>query len=386
MRKLIQIVVAIALIAGFSFMGGQSVNKATASGGESKIKEIIGKYTFLMEDGTLWSQVDGYRIIRTPGSLASIAGNDDYGGLALSEDGQLMEWGVDGSGSRPVAGQTGVKQVVDGYWLKTDGTVWQSGSKKLKGLEGISMIGYGGGNGDSLASKSLAVLTQTGELILVGHYSGGKNVKVGTIADVNSVKSMTVSYGRAALLYDSGQVIVYDAVNFDDNGTIIPVTVAQDAAHIVYTAGDPDTPDILLVTRKDGTLWQTGKYQGRWKLDHQVTGLGTVAKTATYSDYKQFYVMRSDGSWIFYDDEEIKPVDVPTVKQVDVSLSELKPLVGESLKINIQETYTNGAKIKVAPTAANVSIDKPHLLAIQPDGRLKVLGVAKRKQPLRRAA
>ncbi|WP_239616560.1 stalk domain-containing protein [Cohnella mopanensis] len=368
MRKSLQIVLAIGLLLGFDLNGGPFVKKAAAANSESMISDIVGQHTYLMDNGTLWSQMDGYWMIRTPGSLTSIAG-DDYGGLALSKDGQLMEWGI-GTGPRPIAGQTDVKQVVDGYWLKTDSTVWL-GSKKVKGLDGVSMIGYGV---DENRFKSLAVLTRTGDLILVGHYSG-KDLKLGTITDVNSVKSMSVTYGRVALLFNSGQVVVYEDANFDDNGTIIPVTIAQDADHIAYTSGDPDSTDILLVTRKNGTLWQTGKYQARWKLDHEISGLGTVVKTAPYTDYKHFYVKRSDNSWVLYDDEEIKPVDVPNVQQVDVSISELKPFVGESLKLNIQETYSNGAKIKVAPTASNVSVDKPHLLELQPDGRFKVLGV-----------
>ena len=63
------------------------------------------------------------------------------------------------------------------------------------------------------------------------------------------------------------------------------------------------------------------------------------------------------------------------MSKLTVAISELKPFVGDTVDVNIQETYTNGANIKVVPTAANVTVDKPHLLRIEPDGSLKVLGV-----------
>lgn len=209
-------------------------------------------------------------------------------------------------------------------------------------------------------------------MILVGHYSG-KNLKLGTIADPGSVTSMAVTYGRVALLFNNGQIVVYEASNFDDNGTIIPVTVAQDAVHITYVPDEPT--DIILVTRKDGTLWKTGDYQARWKLDEQISGLGSVERTAAYLDSDHFYVKRSDGSWVLYEDGDVTPVNVPRVEKVDIAISESLPYVGDRLKLSIQEKYTNGANIKVVPDATNVAIDKPHLLKLQQDGSFKTLGV-----------
>lgn len=127
------------LLLSLAYVNGGLGNKASAANGESRIVDIVGKNTFLLDNGTLWSQMDGYRMIRTPGNLTSIDGSDDYRGTALSADGQLMEWDT-GTGPRPVAGQTGVKQIAGGYSLKTDGTVW-AGTSKVKGLEGIAMIG-----------------------------------------------------------------------------------------------------------------------------------------------------------------------------------------------------------------------------------------------------
>ncbi|MFC4304560.1 copper amine oxidase N-terminal domain-containing protein [Cohnella boryungensis] len=245
-----------------------------------------------------------------------------------------------------------------------------SGSGPLKGIGEVLQIGYGENFSNGF---SFAMLSGNGDLLLKDHYSPGKNLKLGTIANAEDVASLAVRDGRVAVLFRNGEVIVYDATNFDDNGTILPVTVAQDAIHVAYTSGEPT--QVLLVTLRDGTVWRTGNYQARWKLDNQVPGIDSIVRTAAYVNSNKFYAKRSDGSWILYDNEAILPYDAPKVDKADVSFSELKPNVGDTLKISIQETYSNGAKIKVTPNASNVKVSMPHLLKLQPDGRLKVLGV-----------
>ncbi|WP_256757869.1 copper amine oxidase N-terminal domain-containing protein [Cohnella sp. WQ 127256] len=362
MKKIMQIGILIGFVMGFCFMGGGFGNKAAAAGGESRISNIIGKDTFLMDNGTMWSLIDGNRKIRTLGSVSSITG-DEYFGIGVTQDGQLIEWSVS-TAPRPVVGQTGVKQVAGSFWLKTDGSVWNSAGK-VKDLDGISMIGY--------AERRFAALSRNGDVLLSDRNITDKYLKLGKIENADSVTSLTVIEDHVALLFESGQVVVYETANFDDNGKIIPVTVAQDAIHIAYTSGDPT--DVLLVTRKDGTVWQTGEYQARWKLDQQISGLGTVVKTAAYLDSNHFYAQRSDGSWVLFADNVVTSVEIPKVDKVDVSISELKPNVGDILKVSIQETYSNGAKIKVIPNETNISVDKPYLLKLQSDGSLKVLGV-----------
>ncbi|BBI30779.1 stalk domain-containing protein [Cohnella abietis] len=363
MRKILQTIIAACLMMGVVFAGpGIALNKVFADG-EPQIEDIIGKNIYLLSDGTLWSMVDGNRIIRTPGNIATVVGNE-YFGLGMTKDGKLVEWGV--SGPRPVEGQTGLKQLVEDYWLKMDGTVWNKVGK-LKGLEGVSLIGSG--------DKAFAALKQNGELLYLDANSSSRDKyrKLGTITDASSVVSLTVFNSRVELLYSSGTVIEYDAFNFDDNAQIIPVQVASDAVHLAITAAHPT--DIMIVTRRDGTVWFTGDYRDRWKLVRQATGLGNVVKTAVYKGADLFYAKRTDGSWVLYDDGEVKPVDAPRVQSVDVTVSESKPNVGDTLSVGIQETYTNKSKIKVAPSAANMTVDKPYLLKIQSDGKLKVTGV-----------
>lgn len=365
MRKTLYYIVLIGLLLGLgstTWTAGQ----ASAAGAAPQIKDIIGKKTLLMEDGSMWSLINGNQVIRTPANVASFDGTE-YEGLGVTRDGKLIQWDI-GMAPHVVKDQTGVKQVAGYNWLKTDGTVW--GSKgRVKELDNISLISYG--------DREFAALTSNGDVLLEDSYKPGSYKKLGTISDASSVTALTVHDSRVALLYNSGKVVVYETHNFDDNGKIIPVTIAEDAVHIVYTSGDPT--DQLLVTRKDGTVWTTGNYQDRWKLAKQVPGLSDIQKTAPLENSEKFYAKHSDGSWLMFDKGDMKPVDAPKVKKLDVSLSDLKPFVGDKLNVSIQETYTNGAKIKVPASQANIEVEKPYLLQIQSNDTLKVLGVGETK-------
>ncbi|RCX21782.1 copper amine oxidase-like protein [Fontibacillus phaseoli] len=266
-----------------------------------------------------------------------------------------------------IEGESGVKQVQGDCWLKNDGTVW-NGSGKIKTLQGISLIGYGG--------KQFAALTSNGDVLLADPYKLYLYNKVGTVADAASVIALAAYDRQVAVLYGNGKVIVFRTSDFDDNGKIIPFTITEDAAHIAFAKSTGDHPtDALLVTRKDGTVWMTGNYKDRNKLTEQVSRLSQIVKTSVLEDCEHFYAMRSDGSWVFFNEGEITPVDVPSVKQLDISVSDPNPFVGDGITLGIQETYTNGAKIKVQASQADIKVQKPHLLAIQPDGTFKVLGV-----------
>ncbi|MGM1046807.1 MAG: stalk domain-containing protein [Bacillota bacterium] len=365
MRKTLYYIVLIGLLLGLGSVTW-TAGQASAADASTQIKDIIGKKTLLMEDGSMWSLINGNQVIRTPGNIASIHGTE-YEGMGVTRDGKLIQWDI-GMAPHVVKDQTGVKQVAGNTWLKTDGTVWHS-TGKIKELNSIALISYG--------DREFAALTQNGDVLLEDSYKPGSYKKLGTISDAASVTALTVHDSRVALLYNSGKVVVYEVHNFDDNGKIIPVTIAEDAVHIVYTSGDPT--DQLLVTRKDGTVWTTGNYKDRWKLAKQVPGLNDIEKTAALDNSEQFYAKRSNGSWVMFDKGDVKLVDVPSVKKLDVSFSDLKPFVGDKLNVSIQETYTNGAKIKVPASKANIEVEKPHLLQLQSNDTLKVLGVGETK-------
>lgn len=316
----------------------------------------------------MWSLIDGRHSIRTPGNLVAISGYE-YRGIGMTQEGRLVEWGV-GKGPEVVPGTSGVKQISGYYWLKSDGTVW-SGNVKVNNLSGILLIAN--------ADQEFAALSSSGELLLEDNYKKGQFKKLGIVDSPASVKSMTVHSGRVALLHDNGDVVVYETSNFDDNGRIIPVTVAQHAAHIVYVSNEPT--DLLIVTLQDGTVWTTGTYKDRWKLKEQITGLSGIVRTSIYGNAKDlsegFYAQRGDGSWIHHKDGQNKNVDVPVVKSLSVAISNTTPYVGDSLEVSIQENYTNGAKIKVPVKDASIEIEKPYLLTVQKNGTLKSTGVGK---------
>ncbi|GAF06392.1 stalk domain-containing protein [Paenibacillus pini] len=360
---MLYLILTIGLLFGIVSNNGIA-EKAFAAESFPQIKDMVGKNTFLMDDGSMWSLIDGSRKIHTPGNMAAVIGNE-HGGLGINSDGKLIQWDI-GNAPHIVEGQTGVKQVTNYYWLKTDGTVWTSTGKEKKNLTNIALI--------ACEDKTFAALSKNGDVLFEDPYKPGVFKKLGAITDASSVTSITVyDNSRVALLYDSGKVVVYETFNFDDHGVIIPVTVADDAVHITYTEGNP-TP-ALVVTRKDGTVWTTGNYKDRWKLANQVSGLSQIVKTAVATDTEHFYAMHSDGSWVLFSEGDTKQVDAPRIKDLAVSISNQKSFVGDSLKVDIQETYTNGAKIKVPINQANITMDKPYLLSLQPSGNLKVLAV-----------
>lgn len=368
MRRTLYVLVLFTMLAGLGFAGSTTHGIASAEESRLQISDIAGRNTYLMSDGSMWSLIDGRHAIRTPGKVAAISGYE-YEGIGMTQDGRLVEWDI-GKGPEVVPGTSGVKQIAGSYWLKSDGTVW-GGSEKAKNLSGILLIAN--------ADQEFAALSSNGELLLEDNYKKGQFKKLGIVENPVGVKSMTVHSGRVALLRDNGDVVVYETSNFDDNGRIIPVTVAQNAAHIVYASNEPT--DLLIVTLQDGTVWTTGVYKDRWKLKEQVSGLSGIVRTSIYGNAEDlsegFYAQRSDGSWIHHTNGQNKSVDVPVVKALSVSISEAKPYVGDTLEVSIQETYTNGAKIKVPVKDALIDIEKPYLMNIQKNGTLKSAGVGK---------
>ncbi|MFD0673135.1 stalk domain-containing protein [Cohnella sp. GCM10027633] len=361
MRRALHLIAVFVLVISFS-LNVQSSGSVLAKADESRIKDIIGKNTILLEDGSLWTLDTTWSgAMHTPGDLVAITGGE-LSGIGITSSGELVSFGP-GKPPTKVAGQTGIKQVAGNRWLKSDGTVW-TWDGKLKKLEGVHLIGQGSGFG---------ALTKSGDVLLENRYTAGIFRTFNTIPDASSVVSLAVDDNSVALLYDSGKVVVFEEFNFDDNLQVIPVTVAEDAVHIEYVANSPT--DALIVTRKDGTVWRTGDYQDRWKLVAQIPGLSQIVKTDSLSSVEQFYAQRSDGSWLLYDEENVIPFDAPSIDKVDAALSDLKPFVNGTIKIDIQETYTNGAKFKVPVSESNVTVQKPYLLKFQSNGTLKALGV-----------
>ncbi|WP_276357933.1 copper amine oxidase N-terminal domain-containing protein [Cohnella caldifontis] len=362
MKKIFALCLTLTLLA---FAGIWTPSAASANDSELQIVKPIGDRTLLMNDGSIWTW-DSLNVVHTLGNYADAAGKDDQRGLALTKDGRVASWWF----GRPavLANTSGVRQITVGYFLKSDGTVWTENGQ-VKGYSDIALI--------DAYDSFFAALTRKGEVL----YREGMDSAVkslGMATDPSSVTSVAVTNHMVALLYAGGKVVIYDTVNFDDNGRIIPVTATEDAVHIVYaakTATPSGESDKLIITRKDGSVWITGKYNKRFTPTTKIEGLADIVKTAACKDENRFYALKSSGDWVLYHDGEISPVEVPSVKALTVSLSNPEPNVGESVQVDIQETYTNGAKIKASPTDAVITVEKPHLLKKTEDGTLKVLGV-----------
>ncbi|WP_231888197.1 hypothetical protein [Paenibacillus glucanolyticus] len=206
MKRMLYILVLFSMLAGLG-LAGTTQGIAFAEESELQIKDIAGRNTYLMSDGSMWSLIDGRHAIRTPGTVAAISGYE-YRGIGMTKDGRLAEWDI-GKGPQVVPGTSGVKQIAGSYWLKSDGTVW-FGNEKAKSLSGIMLIAN--------ADQEFAALSSNGELLLEDNYKRGQFKKLGIVESPVTVRSMTVHSGRVALLHDNGDVVVYETSNFDDNG------------------------------------------------------------------------------------------------------------------------------------------------------------------------
>ncbi|MBW7452648.1 stalk domain-containing protein [Paenibacillus sepulcri] len=324
---------------------------AAAAAAQPKMVDIVGGNTLLLDDGSLWTYgSDGH--VHNNLNLAAIAGNG-INGYGLTRDGKVVSWnrGI----FKPETEYGGVRLVTEGAWLKTDGTVWNYDGP-IKELDGTALI--------VADETSYASLSQTGDILY-----GSR--KLGKVSAASDIVMMDTHDGRTALLDRSGTIVIYDIYNLDkDTLEVIPETMTEDAVHLAY-AND----GTLLVTRKDGTVWKSGEYQERYKLTQQISGLSNITRTSALDDDSLFYAKKADGSWLIYNNEVIKPLVAPAVQSITFALDKLAPNVGDKVKAEITELYSNQAKIKVPLGKANVTVQKPHLLKPESDGTFKVMGV-----------
>lgn len=379
MKKTIQTVVSLALAFGIG-LNAQPGGSVSAQAGEVKIKDRLGEQTILFEDGSMWSYNDVWEApFYTPGSVVSITGWEKEG-LGVTKEGELVRFEAE-SPPVKVAGQTGVKQAAGEFWLKSDGTVW-NGEGKLNNLAGISMIANSsdaGGFGNEVGL--LGALSRTGEILIQNNLEDVTFESLGTIEDAAHVTSLALYPSsrngvQAAVLYDDGKVVVRAKEAFGDSLPVQTAVVAEDAAAIAFGAGDLTRPS-LLVTRKDGTVWRT--WDDPLVVDKQVEGLSGIVKIDNVTDSDTYDARRADGSWVRYKSGDIDPISAPSVSKVDVALSATKAFVNGLISVGIEETFTNGATRRVTPTAANVTVDKPYVLKLQPNGQLKALGAGQAK-------
>ncbi|WP_337098445.1 stalk domain-containing protein [Paenibacillus sp. YIM B09110] len=312
----------------------------------------------LLDDGSIWVK-NSNGPIRKNLDIAQIVG---YGkeGFGVTKKGELVSWDYI---TEPAVDtkQTGISQLVFGSYLKTDGTLWSTDGYKM--TSNVRLIGGSGG--------SLAYLTKSGVLSAAGVE---ENYTLSDAASIIAIDATLMEYnkGRTATLSSSGEVMIYDERNIDyENGwKIIPEKVTSDASGIVFADNGQ-----LLVTLKDGTVWVTGDYEYRYKLEKQLTGIKNVKQISALKDDESFYFLTNSGDWKLYQYGLEKQIEIPKVADLTFELSNLTPNVGDSIKAEISETYSTGETKKVPLSQANVQIDKPHLLKAMGNGTFKALGV-----------
>jgi len=342
------------LASSITFTGSAAAN-ATGSG----IAEIYSDEVMLMEDGSLWT---GTRL-QGPAHYSeyditaiSPAG---YSGYALNSDGRLLEWKQDG-GIEPVTGQTGIIQLFKGTWLKRDGTVWNArGQVEIfdNALSDVARISTG---------SSFSYLTKTGELI-----SEKLRKPLATGLNPSSVAAIAASGKRTLVLDAGGRLTEYDLYNFDKNLNIIPVVLTEQAQWIGMSGND------LFVVLKDGTLATRLDYDpelGRDKM-RTLEGLKGVARLSGIAGPDSFYVRYADGSWKGYSNGKLIDVQTPSVAAIEFTVDYNAPMVGEKIKATIVEKHSTGSSVQVPLGQADVTIEKPHLLAKQADGTFLATGV-----------
>jgi len=355
LKKIWLVCAIISLLASSVTFAGSAAANATGSG----IAEIYSDEVMLMEDGSLWT---GTRLQGpahyTEYDITAIS-PAGYSGYALNADGRLLEWKQDG-GIGPVSGQTGIIQLVKGTWLKRDGTVWNArGQVEIfdQALSEVARISTG---------SSFSYVTKNGEL-----YSEKLRKPLASGLNPSSVAAVAASGDRTVVLDAGGKVTEYNLYNFDDNLNIIPVVLTEQARWIGMSGND------LFVVLKDGTLATRLDYDpelGRDKL-RTMEGLKGVARLSGIVDPDRFYVRYADGSWKWHAGGKLTDVRTPSVAAIEFTVDYEAPMVGEKIKATIVEKHSTGSSVQVPLSQADVTIEKPHLLAKQADGTFLATGV-----------
>jgi hypothetical protein len=382
---------AIMSIAAFVVFVTASFVTSTIQAAESSPRIAdIQMDTILMDDGTVWLKrlwaASGYEKVNV--GAAKIHSADRSSSLdydnALTSNGELISWNNE---SFPTVDKTqsGIKHLTDSYYLKHDGTVWSYNGEQRKDLQNISLL--------ESAFNSIAYVTNSGEI----HHSYLKYV-VDQVPDASSIVSLEIlSKNSLAYMDKTGKVVAVNLLDFDfsvEDVRFKPYVVTTDAVHISYADEDK-----LLVTRKDGTVWETDTYHNNYKLLKQADGIKNASKASIYkgslhiqsddgeknlSYYRgnqQWLVQHKDGNWVIYavplggKGLDATPIKPPAVSGLSFTASNAKPSVGNTIQFKIVQSYTNGYKETLSGKDIVLSIDKPHLLKAQKDGSYKVLGI-----------
>ncbi|MGM1049320.1 MAG: stalk domain-containing protein [Bacillota bacterium] len=335
--------------------------------GGDKIVTMLPDGTPLLEDGSIWVTYSSNPLtqIAVPvnGNLKAIAGSG-MSGNGINNNGELVKWGK--SGLQIVPGTSSVKQVGDGYWLSSDGTVWSLENSKpaaVKGFSGVSVFDEFNG--------IIGGVTSSGSVL---HYNGkyrAEPVVLGQVPDTASIVKFEVSEDYAAILYNDGRVILFSTMIVNGSKTYILQTLVTDGVDI--SLGKEDK---LVFAKKDGTVWSARTDVFTQKFDTvRLSGIEGIDKVVAISGSKLFYARQQNGTWVKYDNGQLYKVEIPQIDRITLKVSNSKPKVGDSITPKLEFQYADGKKAAIPEGVVQLSTDKPHLLHPLDNGKIKVQGV-----------
>ncbi len=285
------------------------------------------------------------------------------GYLGLTEDGKIVQWGSNTEGKLTlVPGATGVVQLAEGYWLKSDGTVWTV-EGQVKERSNIVRI--------ASSHNILLTIDRDGALRL-----GGWKEPLGHITDWSSITMAAVSWDgsnpSAAILDKNGEVTLYDPFSFDDNLKVKPKLIASGIKSIVYSGRN------LILLNNDGTLSKISYFDPIEPLEGIVGAEKLVSPYYYRSEYNAdyyFFLKLKSGQWKIVSSRGSADVELPHISKVEFSVDTDHIRVGGKTKATIYFYPSNGSKEQLPLSQADIRIEKPHLFKANADGTLQATGV-----------
>uniref|UniRef100_A0AAE9L5C8 Copper amine oxidase n=1 Tax=Paenibacillus polymyxa TaxID=1406 RepID=A0AAE9L5C8_PAEPO len=369
MRKATKILLAVSLVCG-AVVGTALNNRETAVAANvttnntwknAKIIDVIDRNNYILDDGSLWRKsIDGPVIEKL--NLKGITGskNESQGYYGWTEDGKVAIWD-DNSDPKVTAQSSGVKEITgEGLAIKTDGTIFW-GREQVEGISDAI-------DGDKV-STYFTVLTRSGDVWYSTGYAESKPRKIGHVDGALDIK-MSTAY--AAVLKEDGHVTMLDMLTNEP-----PREVGSDIASILWKKGT----HVLITVHHDGTVWSYDRMKKYPAV--QLSGLSNVARLVDSPD--ELFAQLKDGSWVGYKDGITTALSLPTLTGMSLLTTSKEAAIGDTIQLNVQETYSNGYRLTRHPEASEIEVEKPQVAELQQNGSgtLKVRGIGSTSVALR---
>ncbi|NUU77832.1 copper amine oxidase N-terminal domain-containing protein [Paenibacillus xylanilyticus] len=345
-------VIVSALLAGHS-------PASAASSTSSSIISMLDRNNYILDNGTVWSKGATSGVWTQSPNLIGISKGDSHSLYGWTADGQVYRWDVDNAQKPEVNQYNGVVKVYGrGLILLQDGTLHQDG-KQIKGLESIIDVGPYPADG----YYSYGTLSASGDV----YYADYRNI-VRKVGSVENGKAIATNSAYAAVLKNDGSVVIVNMMYEEDQ-----VEVASDVQSMIWLGNTHK----LLTVKNDGTVWsydRTAKYKSE-----QLPGLTNVNRLEYSFELGELYALLQDGTWGVYNEGQLKSLQAPSLTKVTLTASAKEAVLGDTVTLSVQQTYSNGFKIKRQPIPTEIILEQPQVAKIQGDGTLKVTGMGTTK-------